>query len=122
MDKEQFESLVAQAVENLPEEFQELLENIYVVVEDRPNADQLRGAGKGNTLLGLYEGVPMTERGSGYGLVLPDKITIFRLPIERECKNENEIRTVIEQVVKHEIAHYFGISDERLEELENGED
>jgi predicted Zn-dependent protease with MMP-like domain len=122
MNREQFESLVAQAVDNLPEEFRELIENVEFVVEDRPDTAQLTEAGEGNTLLGLYEGIPMTQRGSGYGLVLPDKITIFKLPIENECRNEDEIRKVIEEVVKHEIAHYFGISDERLDELEGGED
>ena len=72
MDREKFEELVARAVEELPEQFREKLENIDVVVEDVPSRSQLRGIGKGNTLLGLYEGVPLTQRHSNYGLVPPD--------------------------------------------------
>jgi len=73
------------------------------------------------TLLGLYEGVPQTKRGSHYGLVPPDKITLFRKPIEAGCRDDDEIRAVIENVVKHEIAHHFGINDTRLEQIERGE-
>ena len=124
MDRERFEELVARAVESLPDEFRDSLENVDITVEDAPTALQLRqeGLSYGETLLGLYEGVPLTGRDSGYGLVLPDKITIFRLPIEAECRNDDEIAACIIDVVRHEIAHHFGISDARLEEieLENG--
>lgn len=123
MDRESFESIVARAVQALPDEFQTRLENVDIVVEDSPTARQLHFAGlrHGETLLGLYEGVPQTQRGSNYGLVLPDKITVFRVPIETGCRNDDEIRQAIEDVVKHEIAHHFGISDERLEQIERGE-
>jgi len=123
MDRENFEWLVARAVRTLPDEFRSRLQNVDVVVEDSPTAGQLRRAGlRGRgTLLGLYEGVPQTRRGSNYGLVLPDKITLFQKPIEAECRNDDEIRAVIENVVKHEIAHHFGISDARLEQIERGE-
>ena len=124
MDREGFERLVAKAVEDLPEEFLVRLENVEVVVEDRPTASQIAkaGLGRGHTLLGLYEGVPRTKRGRSYGLVLPDKITIFQRPIEARCRHEREIVAEIEKVVKHEIAHHFGISDARLRQLERGED
>ena len=120
MDRERFQRLVARAVESLPEEFRSRLENIDVVVEDRPSRDQLAEAGlkRGETLLGLYEGVPLTERGSHYGLVPPDKITIFRRPIEEQCRDDGEIIAEIHSVVRHEIAHHFGIGDARLEQLE----
>ena len=124
MDRERFEWLVARVVEDLPEEFVTKLQNIDVVVEDRPTPGQLgrAGLGHGQTLLGLYEGVPQTKRGRHYGLVLPDKITIFQMPIEARCRNDAEIAAEIRRVVRHEIAHHFGISDARLQQIENGED
>lgn len=123
MDRENFERLVERAVQALPDEFLSRLENVAVVVEESPTTGQLRRAGirDGGTLLGLYEGVPQTRRGSQYGLVLPDKITLFRKPIEAGCRNDDEIKVAIENVVKHEIAHHFGISDARLEQIERGE-
>ncbi len=124
MNREKFETLVAQAVEALPAEFQEKLENVDVVVEDYPSSAQMRqvGLGRGYTLLGLYEGVPLTERSSNYGMVPPDKITIFQKTIEEKCRRvtENEIKLEIRKVVLHEIAHHFGISDARLKQIENG--
>ena len=123
MNREEFEWLVARAVNSLPEEFRTKLENIDVVVEDWPTQGQLNSArlGRGQTLLGLYEGVPLTKRGRYYGLVPPDKITIFQKPIEAKCKDEAEITAEIQRVVRHEIAHHFGIGDARLEQLESGE-
>jgi len=120
MDRERFEALVARAVEDLPEEFLARLKNIDVVVESHPSPCQVERAGlsRGQTLLGLYEGVPKTKRGVHYGLVPPDKITIFQKPIEAMCKHNAKIITEIEKVIKHEIAHHFGISDVRLEQLE----
>jgi len=90
-----------------------------VLVSGQPTSAQLRKNGlKANqTLLGLYEGVPQTRRTTNYGMVLPDKITIFQKTIEAKCRNEEEILAEIEHVVKHEIAHHFGISDERLREI-----
>jgi len=111
-------------VDGLPEEFLERLENIDIVVEDYPTPDQMRhlGLGRGETLLGLYEGVPRTRRGGYYGLVPPDKITIFQRSIEAKCRYGGNIGTEIQRVVKHEIAHHFGISDARLKQLGEGED
>ena len=124
MDREKFEKLVARAVEDLPEELLARLENVDVVVEDRPTYSQQRQAGltRNQTLLGLYEGVPLTRRGSHYGLVSPDKITIFQKPIEARCNHEAEITAEITRIVKHEIAHHFGISDSRLRQIEKNID
>ncbi len=122
MDSRKFEWLVAQAIESLPEEFQERLENIDVVVADWPTREQLRvlGGRRGETLLGLYEGVPLTRRSHGYGFVIPDKVTIFQRPIEAMCKNDAQIIAQVQRVVRHEIAHHFGISDDRLRQLGMG--
>jgi predicted Zn-dependent protease with MMP-like domain len=124
MDRERFEWLVARAVESLPEEFRTKLENVDVVVEDWPTQSQLAKAGlrRGQTLLGLYQGVPLTKRGRHYGLVAPDKITVFQGSIEAKYGFETEIVAEIQRVVRHEIAHHFGIGDARLEQLEKGED
>lgn len=119
MDIEYFERLVARAVDSLPDEFHARLENIDVVAAERPSREQLAALGgkRGETLLGLYEGVPLTRRSAHYGLVMPDKITIFRQPIESICRNDAEIITRVQRVVLHEIAHHFGISDARLRQL-----
>jgi predicted Zn-dependent protease with MMP-like domain len=119
MNREHFEKLVAEALSALPEEFLEQLENIEIVLEDNPNRQQLNEGGFSykDTLLGLYEGVPLTNRGSHYGLVPPDKISIFQRPIERYCHNDAEVKKEVERVVRHEIAHYFGMDDDRLDEL-----
>ena len=124
MDKERFEWLVAKAIDSLPNEFSTKLENIDVVVEDQPTPSQLAEAGlkRGETLLGLYQGVPLTKRSRHYGMVVPDKITIFQKPIEAKCKNDTEVKVEIRRVVQHEIAHHFGIGDARLRQFENNED
>jgi len=122
MERERFERLVARAIESLPEEFRDRLENIGVVVEDWPTKAQLgktRLRGR-QTLLGLYEGTPLTSRTSHYGLVPPDKITIFQKPIEAICRDDAEITAEVEKVVRHEIAHHFGIGDARLRQIERG--
>jgi predicted Zn-dependent protease with MMP-like domain len=119
MDRERFEWLVARAVADLPDELRERMENIDIVVQDEPTARQLADAGlkRGETLLGLYEGVPLTKRSRSYGMVPPDKITIFQQPIEARCRSETGIQREIQRVVQHEIAHHFGISDFRLNQL-----
>ena len=107
MDRERFEWLVAKAVDSLPDEFHGKLENIDVVVEEQPTPYQLDKVGlkRGETLLGLY-------------LVVPDKITIFQKPIEAKCKYDAAVMAEIRRVVLHEIAHHFGITDARLNQLE----
>lgn len=124
MDRERFEWLVAEVVDSLPEEFQTKLENIDVVVEDQPTLSQLAEVRlkRWETLLGLYQGVPLTKRSRHYGMVVPDKITIFQKPIEAKCKSDTEVKAEIRRVVQHEIAHHFGIGDARLRQLENSQD
>ncbi|MGB7724194.1 MAG: metallopeptidase family protein [Dehalococcoidales bacterium] len=119
MDREKFEELVDKAVQNLPAEIFDHLDNVEVVVDDRPSPNQLRkyGLKPNQILLGLYEGVPQTRRSSNYGMVLPDKITIFQQTIEAVCRSDEEVIAEVEKVVKHEIAHHFGISDARLREM-----
>jgi predicted Zn-dependent protease with MMP-like domain len=114
----EFDDLVAQALDSLPDDLLEVMSNVEVTVEPMPNARQLRSVGvRHGTLLGLYEGIPLTERNSGYSMVLPDKITIFQRTIERICGSHAEIVAQVRQTVIHEVAHHFGISDARLEEL-----
>jgi predicted Zn-dependent protease with MMP-like domain len=114
-----FEALVAEALDGLPPDIQEKLENVEVVVEWRPSPGQLRRLGlrPGHSLFGLYEGIPLTRRTSGYNMVLPDKITIFRQPIEAHYRSEHQIMQAVQRTVLHELAHHFGISDERLRDL-----
>ncbi|MFC1964427.1 metallopeptidase family protein [Chloroflexota bacterium] len=123
MDRERFEWLVAKAVDSLPDEFRNKLGNIDVVVEGQPTPAQLAevGLGRGVTLLGLYQGVPLTERGRHFGMTVPDKITIFQKPIEAKSGNDGEIEAEVRRTVRHEIAHHFGIDDARLSRLEEGE-
>ena len=120
MEREKFEGLVARAIENLPPEFQSKLENVDVVVEDWPPPEQLRRPRqiRPAQLLGLYQGVPRTRRSRGYGLVLPDKISIFQKPIEAQCRFDDEIEAKIGEVVRHEIAHHFGLDDKTLRKIE----
>lgn len=114
-----FLRLVQQALEDLPPPFNRLLDNVDVVIERRPSRRQLREAGLGptETLFGLYEGIPMTERGSDYGLVLPDKITVFQEPLEYEFQDQAELVEEVRQTVLHELAHFFGMSDDELHRL-----
>jgi predicted Zn-dependent protease with MMP-like domain len=121
MKVEEFRGLVDKAIENLPPEFQRRMENVDVVVEDWPTAGQLRKVRctHPSQLLGLYEGVPQTKRGRGYGLVLPDKISIFRKPIEAQCRFGDEIAAKVEEVVRHEIAHHFGLDEDTLRRIES---
>ena len=120
MNRDSFEQLVGRAVEALPEQFLERLENVVVVVEDYPTRGQLAKAGVGRsyTLLGLYEGLPLTKRGRHYNLVVPDKITIFQKPIESKCRDDAEITVEIQRVVQHEIAHHFGIDEATIRQIE----
>ena len=118
MDRARFEHLVAEAIESLPDDFKEKLDNVAVVVEDAPTPREARRFGRGGRLLlGLYEGQPLTRRDSRYGMVFPDKITIYQSNVEAIGRDDAEIREQVRQTVLHEIAHHFGIDDERLHEL-----
>ena len=119
MDRSRFEELVEQALLSLPDEFREKLSNIDVEVEDYPSPDDLQvsGAGRGQTLLGLYRGVPVNRRGLGYNMVTPDRVLIYQRPIEQTCSSDEEIVERVGHVVRHEIAHHFGIDDEALRRM-----
>jgi predicted Zn-dependent protease with MMP-like domain len=108
---ERFEELVAEALDGLPPWVQERMENVDVLVESRPPDGQ-------PGMLGLYEGVPLTRRGTGYFGHLPDRITLFRSALARDVRTEQELRGRIRHTVVHEVAHFFGISDDRLREID----
>jgi predicted Zn-dependent protease with MMP-like domain len=111
VDETEFEEVVRAAIDTLPPDLNEAMSNVAILVEDEPPP--------GMPLLGLYEGIPLTSRTSGYSGVPPDKITIYRLPLERLYGHDPALlRDQIRRVVLHEIAHHFGISDERLRELD----
>jgi predicted Zn-dependent protease with MMP-like domain len=116
-----FEDLVEQALASIPADLVDGIDNLAVMVQEWPSRDQLESVGmrRNGLLLGLYEGVPLTERTHSYGLVPPDKITIFRGPILQVCppEDDNAIRDQVRRTVLHEIAHHFGISDSRLHDL-----
>jgi predicted Zn-dependent protease with MMP-like domain len=119
MDESSFEDLVADALDSLPEEFRDSLDNLEIVVQDWPSPETLRQAGLSHRweLLGFYHGIPLTQRGQNYNLVLPDKISIYRQPILMRCRTPEEVRQTVRRVVLHEIAHHFGIGDEHLREI-----
>jgi predicted Zn-dependent protease with MMP-like domain len=119
MNAADFERLVAEAFDELPEVFKERIENVAIVVEDWPDRRSLRLAGVSHPsgLLGLYHGVPLTERTHDYGLVAPDKISIYRYPILMQTSSPERLGALVRRVLLHEIAHYFGVDDERLHEL-----
>jgi predicted Zn-dependent protease with MMP-like domain len=114
-----FERLVARAMRQLPRRFAIRLENVAVVVQDEATPEQRRAAGLGpdDDLMGLYQGVPQPQRAAAYGMVLPDKITLFQRPIEARCRSEGEILAEVRHTLIHELAHHFGIDDARLEEI-----
>jgi predicted Zn-dependent protease with MMP-like domain len=109
-----FEDLVAEALDSLPEDIASKMENVEVVVEDEPPVELRPRHG---TLLGLYHGIPLTQRGTWYTSAMPDKISIYRGPITRYARTPEGIREQVRRTVIHEIAHHFGISDTRLREL-----
>ncbi len=115
----QFEALVVEALDSLPAQFRERMDNVEVVIEEWPTPDEARRAGlaPGQLLFGLYQGVPLTRRDSGYTLVPPDKITLYQRPIEMFSHTPEAVKQQVQRTVIHEIAHHFGISDERLREL-----
>ncbi|MCL4458474.1 MAG: metallopeptidase family protein [Chloroflexi bacterium] len=119
MDRYSFERMVARAIDELPQEVLEKMANVAIVIEDKPGPEHLEEAGlhPPATLFGLYEGIPLTQRGSGYTLVPPDKITIFQKPIESSYHSYGQIKRAVQRTIIHEIAHHFGISDAELSRL-----
>ena len=105
---DRFEELVVEAIDGLPEELAAAMDNVAVILDDESPPGEL---------LGLYEGIPLTERDDGYSFVMPDRITIFVRTICDACDSEAEVVTMVRETVVHEIAHHFGIDDDRLDEL-----
>jgi predicted Zn-dependent protease with MMP-like domain len=111
VSRARFDELVAEALDSLPDWVLDRLENVEILVEERP-------PGREPNLLGLYHGIPLTKRGAGYAGVLPDTITLYRGTIERVARDEDHLRSLIAHTVEHEVAHFFGISDDRLRDMD----
>jgi predicted Zn-dependent protease with MMP-like domain len=120
MTRERFTKLVEEALQDIPRSFRNAMANVAVVVEDEPSDELLdeMEIPPEDTLFGLYQGTPLTERGWGYGNALPDRISIYQFPIEDACEDDEEIRTCVAETVIHEFGHYFGMSEEEIEEIE----
>jgi len=118
--RERFEKLVAEALRDIPRHFRQAMKNVAVVVEDEPPAELLEEMEiePPDTLFGIYQGTPLSERGWGYGNTLPDRITIFQRPIEDEYDTDEDIIAAITETVIHEFGHYFGMTEEQIEEIE----
>ncbi len=117
MTKEDFEKIVEDTIESLPEEIKQKLDNVVFIVQDYPDAEELKRTKSGKyNLLGLYTGIPLSKRGTSYGMypATPDRIFIFKANIERICRSENELKNKIREVVLHEIGHYLGMDEEEI--------
>lgn len=120
MTREYFTRLVEEALRDIPPRFRAEMKNVAVVVEDEPSPDVLdeMEVEPDDTLFGLYQGTPLPERGWGYGNTLPDRISIYQNPIVEACVDDEEIRACVAETVIHEFGHYFGMSEEEIEEIE----
>ena len=120
MTRERFTLLVEDALRRIPQRFRDAMKNVAVVVEDEPSRDVLEDLEMepDDTLFGLYHGTPLTEREANYGNTLPDRISIYQLPIEDACEDEEDIRQCVTETVIHEFGHYFGLSEEEIEHIE----
>ena len=120
MDRKVFEKLVERSLQRLPKKFLDALENIGIEIEGEPPQEVLDDMGiEDDGLYGLYQGTPLTEREWNYGNVLPDRITIYQGPIERDARSDEEIEEIVLDTVVHEIGHYFGFDDETLYNIED---
>ena len=120
MTREEFRELVEEAIDTIPAKFAREVRNLAIVIEDEPSPDLLdeMEMEPGDSLLGLYQGTPLNERGWGYGNQLPDRITLFQQTIEDDCDNEDEIVVAIGETLIHELGHYFGMSEDQIMEIE----
>lgn len=120
MTREQFEKIVTEGIDAIPEKFLKKLKNVVIVIDDEPTPIQKKKLKlrQGWSLFGLYEGVPQISRGANYSAVLPDKITIFQKPIEAAAGDEDHIKEIVKNTVWHEIAHHFGMSEARVKQAE----
>ena len=120
MTREKFERLVAEAITLIPRRFRREMKNIAIIVEDEPSDELLdeMEIDPPDSLYGLYQGTPLPERSATWGNTLPDCVTLFQKPIEEDCEDDDDIRMVIGETLIHEIGHYFGLSEEEIEEIE----
>ena len=120
MTRDRFTKIVEEALQHIPRRFRAAIDNVAVVVEDEPTPEVLDDVDMepGGTLFGLYHGIPLTQRTSSYGNTLPDRISIYQRPIEEACEDEDDIRNCVIETVIHEFGHYFGLSEEEIEEIE----
>lgn len=120
MTRSRFQQLVQEALATIPAEFRAAMQNIAIVIEDGPSRAQLEDVGvePPDTLLGLYQGIPLTERQWAHGNVLPDKITLFQGPIEDTSSDDDDVVVAVGETLIHEVGHYFGLSEEQIEEIE----
>jgi predicted Zn-dependent protease with MMP-like domain len=120
MEQQKFEEIVREGISAIPQEFLEKLDNVAITIEDEPSFEQKRQLRlrRGFLLFGLYEGVSQTRRGSHYSAVLPDKITIFKNPIEQAAQDEEDMKEIVKLTVWHEIAHHFGMNEEEVRRAE----
>jgi predicted Zn-dependent protease with MMP-like domain len=118
--RKEFEQFVAEALASIPKRFRDAMQNIAIVVEDEPSRELLdeMEIEPPDTLLGLYQGTPLTERSWGHGNTLPDRVIIFQGPHERESDDEDDLVTAIGETLIHEVGHYFGLSEDEIEEIE----
>ena len=120
MTEERFERLVAEALQRIPRRFREAMRNVVLVIEDEPSPEMLADSGiePPDTLYGLYEGTPLTEREWGHVAEFPDRVTIFRNPILEDAEDEDDVFRAIGETVIHEFGHHFGLSEEEIDEVE----
>ena len=121
LSDEEFDRLISKAMDELPQKYIEGLDNVAIVQADEPTEEQKIKMKLDNQhlLLGLYEGIPLTQRGNGYSFVLPDKITLFKYPIQAVSHDEASFFEQIKRTLWHEIAHYYGLNHARMDELQN---
>ena len=119
MEREEFRELVVEAVKSLPRYFRKRMENVSIVVDDYPTAEEVERVGASRfSLLGLYQGIPLRRRSVWQNQEMPDKISIFQANIERTAQSPEEIRKLVREVVMHEIGHYFGLNEQELREAQ----
>jgi predicted Zn-dependent protease with MMP-like domain len=120
VERKKFERLVADALATIPRRFRKAIKNLAIVVEDEPSRELLREMeiDPPDTLLGLYQGIPLTERRWDYGNALPDRILLFQGPLERQSEGEDDLVVAIGETLIHEVGHYFGLSEEEIQEIE----
>ncbi len=121
MTRPEFEALVADALKLIPARFRQQMQNLVLVVEDEPDPALLREMDiePPDSLYGLYTGTPLTERTWGFGNALPDRITLYQRPIEEDCDDEDDMRVMIGETLIHEVGHYFGMSEDQIQEVED---